>query len=642
MILSTLIFFVLLAYIISSLFYKSKGILLCGIIGFSGPGVFDPNKIKSLFLYNANRGLDGYGMYNDGKITKDANDIYSAIPSLEIIPENIFIGHTRKSTYVNYKSQKHCHPFQYNNLIGVHNGTLTNHYQLTHNYDVKSIDFDTDTEMLYAVMSKDLDVLKQIKGTASLLFTYEDKPGVIYCFRRNEERPLFRGKCTEGLYVSSIEDSLKFIGCTDIEPFKIGYLYKIKDGKIETTRPFFEQTEKTKTVYNNFNNFEDQYTEEIFPETKHATLRAWRGEWVKITKNDATSNFENHNRVNVGRYYQLDDDLNYNGALYASLKLHIDRSGNPVLPGAKEHILWRIDCLELCKLPKIGDIVISMYDGKYGTQKGDVCLVTTIIWHGNKKTMEYEIVGPVPKKPAGKNPNFSWDYNNFRIASKEEIQEIYKKLGNKAHPGLAKAAGVMDVVSGSTNAEYLQNEAKIKMYEAITKKIGNLSAIDEESIIMHIRQKLLQGKSFADAVDDSFSIMSVIADGDEPTDGDQSDNTTKTEPEEEDITTDEDTPVDSATTDILDKMKDISEKYIKVGDLYSDVSLLDGDIADSIQALEEYEETLTAGMSSVGLYDYTNSDLSKLIDNMRDVLSGASLLCQNLYTKILQENGVTE
>lgn len=633
MLISTLLFFVLLAYIVSSLFTTNKGVLMCGIIGFSGAQNFDVNKIKSLFLYNAIRGIDGYGIHNNGKITKDAIDIYAALPTLEIIPEQTFIGHTRKSTYVNYKATKHCHPFKYNNLIGVHNGTLTNHYSLVTNYGLRGADFDTDTEMLYAMMSSDLNVLKRIKGTASLLFTYTNALNTLYCFRKNEERPLFRGKTEEGLYISSMEESLEYIGCTDIEPFKVGYLYKITDGKIESTRQIAEYVEKeTKSEYSYNDN--DYYTETNFYEKNEFIAK--KNDWVKVTYIDHSADGDNRGRIEVGKYYKLAADVYSSGSVYASLVVHQDKHGHNLAKGATEHILWRHACLEVCKNLLEGDVAIAMYKGRHGTDIGDFCKVTKVSYPNGKRMLEYDIIGPTIKRSTNSNGSFSWDSENFRPATKDELKDLYAKKGKDTHPYILKILGnVADHTKSTAAGDYLPTDAKLQLYKTIATRIDNLSAVDEESVIMHIRQQLIQGKSFAVAVDTAFSILGLSAEGKNPEEDDA------TVPETIDTTDDpEDKACCSDPLISTEQLNQIYESFIKVEDLYNDAYLLNEDIDSSLQALDEYEELVTNSMSVDETQTYTTSVLCKTIDQIRDTLSSASALCQGICVNILTENDI--
>lgn len=224
---------------------------MCGIIGFSGAGkaAFDLNTIKILMYVNSKeRGTDACGVFTPKLgILKSTGEAYNFLYKNEekITPSDIFIGHVRAKTK-GVNSDENAHPFQYENIVGVHNGTLTNSDDLIKEIGGLPIDFKVDSQAIFFRLGNDkkATVLSNLKGSAAVLFQDTTNPEVLYAFR-NDERPLVFGKRPEGLYISSIQDPLEWTGCTDIEHALPGYIYEIKDGKISKRWkiPYHKSTE---------------------------------------------------------------------------------------------------------------------------------------------------------------------------------------------------------------------------------------------------------------------------------------------------------------------------------------------------------------------------------------------------------------
>jgi len=254
--------FLIIAFInsINSLFIKKQGVFYCGLIGFSGDASFNVDRIKELILCNMSRGVDATGMYNNGAITKDAILAIDFLAKYSLIPENRFLGHCRASTFGNKTDANNAHPFQYDKSILIHNGTLKQLHEIASIVGWKYNDYQVDSQILAKAvsMNKHVDVFKSLDGAVATIWTQEDQPDTIYCYR-NAERPLFRGYIKgEGVYLSSLENSLKIIGCESIKEIKTHCIYTIKAGEIVNTSNITIPTKKT-TVFNNYSNSYSSY-----------------------------------------------------------------------------------------------------------------------------------------------------------------------------------------------------------------------------------------------------------------------------------------------------------------------------------------------------------------------------------------------
>jgi len=210
---------------------------MCGLIGFSGKTNFNKEKINLLMLWNSfERGKDATGIYTPKngliKHAKPATDFLVNKPFEE---DTLLIAHVRAKT-IGVNNDKNAHPFNEENVVLAHNGTLKNHYDLLRKYDLKYADYDVDSHIICGIMAKEKNfkVLTEIEGAAAMLMHDKDNPKIMYVFR-NGDRELYKGYYDGNLYISSIKNSLVLIGCSNVKEFKENYLYTIVDGLIQGT-----------------------------------------------------------------------------------------------------------------------------------------------------------------------------------------------------------------------------------------------------------------------------------------------------------------------------------------------------------------------------------------------------------------------
>lgn len=169
---------------------------MCGLTGVAGNIDFKADKaIQSLLILDAVRGIDSTGIAAIGKdgetrVVKAVGNPYELLEHRLFKPalnrsNRVIIGHNRWATQgkVDHKS---AHPFDFDNIVGAHNGTLK--------YRTKLLDhqlFKVDSESLfYHIENKGLkDALDNTDGAWAL--TWWNREEETMNFLRNKERPLW-------------------------------------------------------------------------------------------------------------------------------------------------------------------------------------------------------------------------------------------------------------------------------------------------------------------------------------------------------------------------------------------------------------------------------------------------------------------
>lgn len=170
---------------------------MCGIVGVAGwVAQREKTVFSNLLGWDVVRGPHATGVAairknNDVHIFKRAMHAYDFMDlkgyDAAIDNSKILIGHNRFGT-VGSNSHRNAHPFVFDNIVGVHNGTI----QYMDRKVLKDHDkFDTDSEAIYYNIGEfgPKEALKDLKGAWSLVWW--NRVDHTLNFLRNKERPMY-------------------------------------------------------------------------------------------------------------------------------------------------------------------------------------------------------------------------------------------------------------------------------------------------------------------------------------------------------------------------------------------------------------------------------------------------------------------
>lgn len=175
---------------------------MCGLVGIAGQMEFkDEAILKKLLLADFIRGSDSTGVaaiskQNVTKIAKIAShpiDLFDTkrFSMINAATSSAIIGHNRAATK-GAVNTVNAHPFEYDHIVGVHNGTLEG----TAWYDLKQmidVDTDVDSQAVFASFAKNgiEKTIEVLEGAWA--FVWWDRSDKTLNFLRNDKRPFYYG-----------------------------------------------------------------------------------------------------------------------------------------------------------------------------------------------------------------------------------------------------------------------------------------------------------------------------------------------------------------------------------------------------------------------------------------------------------------
>lgn len=183
---------------------------MCGLFGFIGQSA-DYNKLSMLAIANDDRGGHATGVFADGKTYKRTQPAKKFIPSIKakIKGVQIAMGHTRYATH-GENNTENAHPFSELDIVGAHNGIISNYRQLAKDYGFAVPQVDSQS-IFRTLAPNDVtqwpELIANMQGSMAITVVKDER---LFLYRR--DNPLYIAQSKEGLYYSSVKQSLNMCG----------------------------------------------------------------------------------------------------------------------------------------------------------------------------------------------------------------------------------------------------------------------------------------------------------------------------------------------------------------------------------------------------------------------------------------------
>ena len=156
---------------------------MCGLLGvcLREPSERTVPLMTALSIFMDKRGGHSWGFYaNDMPITKGLGDLSTGFSALNFRDSTIVMAHCRWATHGS-KTVTNSHPFIQGNIIGAHNGVITNHEELNTQYNRE---FEVDSQHIFQHINDGFD-LGELKGYGAITYLDTREPDKVNFCRFN-------------------------------------------------------------------------------------------------------------------------------------------------------------------------------------------------------------------------------------------------------------------------------------------------------------------------------------------------------------------------------------------------------------------------------------------------------------------------
>lgn len=385
-------------------------------------------------------------------------------------PVKSYLGHCRKTSVGSAKDNANNHPIKVGNIIGIHNGTLTNHDVIFNKLDCKR-DGDVDSEAIMSLLhyytnkgaepfTTDMlvEVCKRLNGTYSVIAYNGDNPNQVATFRDGKPNVVALIKPLNLLLMSSDDNYLKqalyrYNKFAKLYPLRMKLpLIKKDDIEIKT------MPDDTCAVFTLSEKLEKDTTIGDLMETDkvYRTDKVWKKTVGNYNTNHGTHNKNNTNNVNK--------HLTGNKST-ADTKTNTNKTDNKKIKDDVKGKVWNKDLKEF---NDVNDIQKKTGQKLRSIEIDAECKVTHI------DVEEDDIIDVTPEIIDGdddkkvKLEEVSKDKVNNLVGNSAKIEDkpvkytAPKKEDSVINPSTGKPAGEVKTVEVNTNVNPEAMEAAVK------------------------------------------------------------------------------------------------------------------------------------------------------------------------------------
>ena len=212
---------------------------MCGLFGAIGIlGKEEKNALRNLAIIDILRGkhstgmcvMDSKGVVSTFKRAVNGVDFqdFKQFDQLMVGTLNMFLGHNRYATQGEVNNVN-AHPFEFDNIVGAHNGTLRNYSKLD-----GYTEFEVDSECLYNHINNNGIEDAYSKAHGAMALTWFQLDGAKLYMVRNSERPLSYTYTEDGKCMFWASEAWMLAAALGRNNIKHGEILQVKENTLYT------------------------------------------------------------------------------------------------------------------------------------------------------------------------------------------------------------------------------------------------------------------------------------------------------------------------------------------------------------------------------------------------------------------------